>query len=221
MSSAEKINKTKKAQRKAKKSQEKPQREGKPKVRKLTAKQESFVLEYLIDFNATQASIRAGYSRARASEIGWQLLQKTTVQGEITRLRQRDAERLGITREKALKELAVIAFSDIRQLFDENGNLLLPQQLPEEIGRAVSKYQVIEQASENGSTVRKTVALWDKKGALDSLAKHLGLFNGHDDEKDKDADKRLLILINQQTGPQINVSTQGEQPPGEAAASNR
>jgi phage terminase small subunit len=46
---------------------------------KLTAKQECFVNEYLRDKNATQAAIRAGYSKRRASEIGYQLLQKTTV----------------------------------------------------------------------------------------------------------------------------------------------
>lgn len=45
----------------------------------LTRKQEAFVLEYVKDYNATQAAIRAGYSKRRASEIGYQLLQKTTV----------------------------------------------------------------------------------------------------------------------------------------------
>ena len=43
-------------------------------ARKLTARQERFVAEYLIDLNATQAAIRAGYSQKRASEMAYQLL---------------------------------------------------------------------------------------------------------------------------------------------------
>ena len=50
---------------------------------RLTKKQATFVAEYLVDLNATQAAIRAGYSKRRASEIAWQLLQKTTVSAEI------------------------------------------------------------------------------------------------------------------------------------------
>lgn len=50
---------------------------------RLTAKQKKFCDEYLIDLNATQAAIRAGYSVKRASEVGYQLLQKTTVKHAI------------------------------------------------------------------------------------------------------------------------------------------
>jgi phage terminase small subunit len=62
-------------------------------VGKLTAKQQRFVEEYMIDFNATQAAIRAGYSKKRASEISYQLLQKTTVQNEIKKLRDKLTEK--------------------------------------------------------------------------------------------------------------------------------
>ncbi len=63
----------------------------------MTPKQEKFVLEYLIDLNATQASIRAGYSENRASEIGYQLLQKTTVLKAIQKAQKANAERNMIT----------------------------------------------------------------------------------------------------------------------------
>lgn len=53
----------------------------------LTEKQEAFVNEYVRDFNATQAAVRAGFSKRRASEIGYQLLQKTTVREAINALR--------------------------------------------------------------------------------------------------------------------------------------
>ncbi len=46
---------------------------------KLTPKQKRFVAEYLVDLNATAAAKRAGYSEKTAEQVGYQLLQKTTV----------------------------------------------------------------------------------------------------------------------------------------------
>ncbi|MEY2195738.1 terminase small subunit [Neobacillus sp. BF23-41] len=60
----------------------------------LTRKQQAFVLEYIKDHNATQAAIRAGYSKRRASEIGYQLLQKTTVLGAINALQEEIQQQL-------------------------------------------------------------------------------------------------------------------------------
>lgn len=58
---------------------------------KLTDKQEIFVREYMVDWNATQAAIRAGYSEKTASEMAYQLLHKTSVQKAIaTRAKERD-----------------------------------------------------------------------------------------------------------------------------------
>ena len=66
---------------------------------KLTPKQKRFVAEYLVDLNATQAAIRAGYSEKRASEIGYQLLQKTTVQAAIQEAMADREERTGVTQD--------------------------------------------------------------------------------------------------------------------------
>lgn len=63
----------------------------------MTPKQQKFVQEYLIDLNATQAAIRAGYSARRASEIGWQLPQKPTVIEAIAVEQQARIARTGIT----------------------------------------------------------------------------------------------------------------------------
>lgn len=56
-------------------------------MKEFTRKQEAFIHEYLKDFNATQAAIRAGYSKRWASEIGFQLLQKNTVFNAIKQMR--------------------------------------------------------------------------------------------------------------------------------------
>lgn len=71
----------------------------------LNPKQTRFVAEYLIDLNATQAAIRAGYSAKTAESIGWQLLQKTTVQKSVAAGQAERAGKLGITAEKVLTDI--------------------------------------------------------------------------------------------------------------------
>lgn len=78
---------------------------------RLTPKQQQFVREYLIDFNATQAAIRAGYSPKTAQVIGAENLKKPMVAAEIQRLGEKTAQKLEITRESVMRELAAIGFA--------------------------------------------------------------------------------------------------------------
>lgn len=80
---------------------------------KLTAKQEIFCREYIIDLNATQAAIRAGYSKKTANRIASENLSKLDIQKKIQELQQERAERTEITQDKVLKELAGIGFAPI------------------------------------------------------------------------------------------------------------
>jgi phage terminase small subunit len=72
---------------------------------KMTPKQQRFAEEYLIDLNATQAAIRAGYSAKRASEIAYQLLQKTTVQDAISEGQRRLSEKTGRDAKDVLRDI--------------------------------------------------------------------------------------------------------------------
>ena len=85
---------------------------------KLTPKQQCFVNEYLIDLNATQAAIRAGYSEKTANRIGPQLLVKTCVSEAIQQARQELEKRTQITADLVLKELAAIALDDASDVSD-------------------------------------------------------------------------------------------------------
>lgn len=75
----------------------------------LTPKQERFVQEYLVDLNATQAAIRAGYTKNRASELGYQLLQKTTVQAALKAAMDERSKRIEISQDYVLMGLREIA----------------------------------------------------------------------------------------------------------------
>lgn len=75
----------------------------------MTPKQERFVQEYLVDLNATRAAIRAGYSEKRASEYGYQLLQKNTVQTAIQQAMQEQQQRVQIDQDYVIEKLREIA----------------------------------------------------------------------------------------------------------------
>lgn len=82
---------------------------------KLTAKQLVFIEEYLIDLNATQAAIRAGYSKKTAQQVGSQNLSKLVIQTEIQKAMKQRSERTGITAIKILDAIAEIGFADFSE----------------------------------------------------------------------------------------------------------
>jgi phage terminase small subunit len=79
-------------------------------VAELTDRQKRFVAEYLIDPNQKQAAIKAGYSEKTAEQIGYQLLQKTSVAEAIAKAQEKRAKKADVTAAKVLQELADIGF---------------------------------------------------------------------------------------------------------------
>jgi phage terminase small subunit len=144
-------------------------------MRKLTKKQAVFVEEYLVDLNATQAAIRAGYSPTTAHKTGSQLLGKSVVSQAVNaRIKDREA-RTQITQDKVLREIARIALADPRKVmtWGPGGIVLADSQALSEDDAAVVG-EVSESFTENGRTLR--VKMNDKLRALEMLGRHLGLF---------------------------------------------
>jgi phage terminase small subunit len=145
----------------------------------LTPKQQSFVDQYLIDLNATQAAIRAGYSEKTATVQASRLLTNVKVQAALAKGRQELADQAGISQERVLKEYAKLAFLDIRKAFDDAGNLKQINELDDDTAAAISGIEVekrILPGTGDSETRLHKIKLSDKKGALDSLARHLGMF---------------------------------------------
>ena len=71
----------------------------------MTPKQERFVEEYLVDLNATQAAIRAGYSEQTARQIGAQNLSKLVIQQAIEAARNKRSERVELTQDEVVRDL--------------------------------------------------------------------------------------------------------------------
>ena len=85
---------------------------------KLTAKQEAFIKEYLIDLNSTQAAIRAGYSPNTATEIGWENLRKPHIKVAIDEALNKRSEKLQISAEYVLQKLKDITDSEEEKTAD-------------------------------------------------------------------------------------------------------
>jgi phage terminase small subunit len=161
----------------------------------LTAKQQRFVDEYLIDLNATQAAIRAGYSKKTANEQGSRLLANVSVSAAIHQRMNERSGRVEITQDMVLRELAKIGFSDIRKVVrwgetqvrmvdgeDDGPEDMVPYHGLALIDSAEvddSTAAAIAEVSQGRDGLK--VKLHDKKGALVDIGRHLGMFTapGH------------------------------------------
>lgn len=145
---------------------------------KLTDKQKRFCEEYLIDLNATQAAIRAGYKvkkKQQASEIGAQLLKKTQVAEEIAREMAERSKRTGITQDRVLLELARIAFVNPNNLINVEDGSIKNDASDDDLA-CIQSVKVKTSEGDKGSSVEREVRLNDKMKALEKLGQHLGMF---------------------------------------------
>ena len=144
----------------------------------LTPKQQRFVAEYLIDLNATQAAIRAGYSAKTAEQLGYQLLQKTSVAAAIAEGQTRQLEKAELTAVATKEALRRQVCGDIRRLFDEDGNIRPLHTLSAEDAALIAGYEIVikNAAAGDGHTDRVLkVRLKEQAPFVQMAMKHLGL----------------------------------------------
>ena len=143
----------------------------------LTPKQTAFVAEYLIDFNAAEAARRAGYSARTARVIGPENLSKPAVQQAIQAAQQARQERTEITQDMVVRELAALGFLDVRRLFDAEGKPIPVHKLDSATARAIQGLEVTTVGNaETGLGEVTKLRFADKKGSLELLGKHLGMW---------------------------------------------
>lgn len=181
----------------------------------LTPKQARFVDEYLIDLNATQAAIRAGYSAKTAEQQGPRLLGNVGVAEAIAKRQARVAAKLEITQERVIEELAKVGFANMADYMKSgpDGDPYLDfSQLTRDQAAALSEVTVEDFKDGRGEDARDVrrvkFKLADKLSALEKIGKHLGLFkdrvelsgpNGGpvqiDDVSADEAKRKLAALI--------------------------
>lgn len=158
---------------------------------KLTEKQKMFVQEYLIDLNATQAAIRAGYSARTAHAIGSELLEKTLVAEAVARAKAERSARVGLTQDRVIAELAAIAFARMPHYVEwgtgDQMALKHSAELTDEQAAAVAQVTESEKfiktlgksaddEPEQLMSRERSIKLHDKVPVLKLLGQHLGLF---------------------------------------------
>ena len=126
--------------------------------KKLTPKQSRFVKEYLVDMNATQAAIRAGYSEKTARSIGMENLTKPDIEEAIAEARAEREERTEITADYVLMGLKTVA-----------DRCMQAEEVLDADGRPTGLFRF------NANGANK---------ALELLGKHLGLFDKKGDDLD-------------------------------------
>lgn len=173
------------------------------KPRKLTEKEKSFTREYIIDKNGAGAAMRAGYSSRVAKQQACTMLQRDIVRNEVDRLLRAQAARTEINGDRVIKEIAKLAFSNIRPLFNSDGVLKDISTLDDNVSASVSSVESLEEYDGHGNQRvlvgnTKKVKMWDKPKALEMLGRHLKLFTDIVERRDGDlllrmeeAEKRL------------------------------
>ena len=141
----------------------------------MTPKQARFVEEYLIDLNATQAAIRAGYSAKTAQEQGSRLLTNVMVQEAIQAAQRARSKRAEITADRVLEELAKVGFANAGDYFDWGPDGITVKDKAElSPDQQAAVAEISETTTQTGGTVR--IKLHDKIGALEKIGKHLGMY---------------------------------------------
>ncbi|PHM39282.1 terminase [Xenorhabdus mauleonii] len=147
---------------------------------KMTTKQKMFCREYLVDLNATQAAIRAGYSPRRASELGYQLMQKPYVVALIDELKAERNRQLGIDANYVLMRLVEIDQMDVADILKEDLSIKPLSQWPESWRRYLSGFNLTEMFEGRGDErdmvgILKKIKWPDKVKNLELLGKHVSV----------------------------------------------
>lgn len=167
----------------------------------LNDRQRLFVSEYMIDLNATQAAIRAGYSPRSAHVDGPRLLSNASVSAAIARAQADRSKRTGITADRVLRELAAVGFARLPDVASwDTGDLdLTPSgELDDDDARAIqSVSQVVKfiktlDGGERMMSRERTVKLHDKVKALTKIGEHIGMWKK---EPEPQGDPLRIVIV--------------------------
>lgn len=150
----------------------------------LSLEHQRFVDEYLVDYNATRAYMRcpsyAGVTYESALTNGPRLLGNARIKAAIKEREEAARKRLELTKDNVLKQLARMAFVDLKGLYREDGSLKHPHELDPDTAAAIQQIEVFEEFEGRGNERKligftKKVKLADRKGTTELAMKHLGL----------------------------------------------
>lgn len=153
----------------------------------LNAKQKLFCEQYLIDLNATQAAVRAGYSENTAGAIGHENLKKPEIAAYISELQVQLAQNAKVTPEMVISELKKIGFSNIQDFIEEGNTIKDLSSIPREIAASVKSIKKVQtdwgSGDDAGTKTSVSFEVYDKLSALEKIGRHLGIFEADNKQK--------------------------------------
>lgn len=167
----------------------------------MTEAQKRFCDEYILDFNATRA-YRAAYPKCKtdeaASAAGSRMLGNVNVQKYIQEQKENLKEKINVTQEQVINQLARIAFGDIRKLYNDSGGLKNIQDLDDDAAAIISGIETTEEFEGYGEDreqigYTKKVKIASKDRALEMLGKYFGIFK---EKVEINSDKPFEVNIN-------------------------
>lgn len=141
----------------------------------MTPKQERFCDEYLIDLNATQAAIRAGYSPKDANSQGSKLYAKPNIRARIDEALAEQSKRTGVTADRIVRELARVAFVNATDAIDIDSATIQSGASGDDTA-AIASVKVKIIPGKDGDIVEREIKLHDKIKALELLGKREDMF---------------------------------------------
>lgn len=169
------------AAKKAGKARRQPARPAAPPEDKaLTPKERLFVLEYIVDLNATKAAIRVGYSAKTAAQIGYENLRKPHIAKAIDEAIKERADRLKVDASWVLQRLMSEATADIADIYADDGSLLPVSEWPLEFRTGLVAGIEVEELWEGQGDERTQVGLV-RKIKLSERHKRIELIGKHVD----------------------------------------
>jgi phage terminase small subunit len=147
----------------------------------MAPQRQAFVREYLIDFNAGHAAIRAGYAPTNASKIGVLLLKVPAVRDAVARATAERAKRVGFNSDRVLELLGKILLGDPRAVFDQYGGLKKPGELNDDDAMMISGVKtrrIVEVNPDSGDMQQveiQEIKVVDKMAAMTLAMRHLGM----------------------------------------------
>ena len=141
----------------------------------MTNKQKRFCEEYLVDLNATQAAIRAGYSTLTAGAIGAENLKKPQIRACIDKALAEQSKRTGVTADRVVRELAKVAFVNSDDVVDFD-SVTVKSDASKDDTAAIASVRVKTIPTKDGEGIEREIKLADKLKALELLGKRFGLF---------------------------------------------
>lgn len=153
---------------------------------KSSEKRAVFIQEYLVDRNGTRAAIAAGYAPRSASVTSCRLLKNAKVQAELSQATEQRLERLEVTADAVIQELAKVAFANLHDCLSlrEDGSISVDlARITPAQAAGLADLRIDEYTSEKGCMTRTRLKLGAKTRALELLGKHLGLWTDHPQAK--------------------------------------